>query len=337
MSLFKDTGLEVFDYDSDSMAALVDTDTNALVDASIALKSMFRVEDFRGRTLKESLGCTMFHGEYCGNSTFRAENRDKKVVYCQYFNKRFFVSKYKLQNDFKNLEAVVFEEIPAGEVASQSCLKIESAFRHEIFNMLNSLTYSMMEIQDSGCGKCEPVVENSAKQLNRLSSVLDNCFKYRTFQDIFSHRNESDIAITDIINEIFTIEKGRMAAKGMTANIEGENEYGSAVNLFADINRRDKFLLYMMFSNLIKNAATYGQDNTGITVAYSVEGSRPVIRVQNRGEIPENLRAKFFEKNKDHYQGSGMGLYLTGYLAELLGAEVCLEERTDIVSVKISL
>ncbi len=69
-------------------------------------------------------------------------------------------------------------------------------------------------------------------------------------------------------------------------------------------------LLYMLFSNLIKNAVEASPRNGEITIR--LKDSNPVeIAIQNKGAVPEEIRDRFFEKHvtKGKMGGTGLGTY----------------------------
>ncbi|MBF0502132.1 MAG: hybrid sensor histidine kinase/response regulator [Candidatus Riflebacteria bacterium] len=82
----------------------------------------------------------------------------------------------------------------------------------------------------------------------------------------------------------------------------------------------EEFLYYCLFLNLIKNAMEASPEKQAVTVTIS-SGDRISIEVKNRGEIPPEIRNRFFEKYVTHGKdsGTGLGVYSAQLMAKTLG------------------
>jgi signal transduction histidine kinase len=89
---------------------------------------------------------------------------------------------------------------------------------------------------------------------------------------------------------------------------------------------KDKFLVegeellcYVMLSNLIKNALEASSDRECVRVTFDVEEHDAIIRIHNKGVVPEPVRDGFFGKyvtfGKD--KGTGLGTYSSRLIAEI--------------------
>jgi signal transduction histidine kinase len=101
------------------------------------------------------------------------------------------------------------------------------------------------------------------------------------------------------------------------------------VRIYADPSRTVQVL-----TNLLDNAAKYSPDGSPVTLAWLVEGDRAVIRVIDQGSgIPEQGRRQLFTRfgrvpgstMRAGRVGTGLGLYLSRRLAEIMGGDLDLE------------
>ncbi len=94
--------------------------------------------------------------------------------------------------------------------------------------------------------------------------------------------------------------------------------------------RGEETLCYSLLANLVKNAMEASPPNALILIAFDEEEGRPTVRITNEGEVPEEMRPRFFAKfataGKEH--GTGLGTYSARRIAELLGGSV--ELLTDV-------
>lgn len=93
-----------------------------------------------------------------------------------------------------------------------------------------------------------------------------------------------------------------------------------------------------VFFNLLSNALKYTPDNGAIDVSYAVDGNNLVFRVADTGEgISErdlgNIFDRFFQVDRIHPKGSGIGLSLAKAFVELHGGTIAVESTLNKGSV----
>ncbi|MEE9126624.1 MAG: ATP-binding protein, partial [Planctomycetota bacterium] len=104
------------------------------------------------------------------------------------------------------------------------------------------------------------------------------------------------------------------------------------IQVFADHSR----VLQVIF-NLLSNAIKYSPDGRAVTLRASANPLAAVIEVEDEGDgVPKSSRARLFSKftrlphNQQHaVEGSGMGLYLSKQLVELMGGNIGYHQRDD--------
>ena len=104
--------------------------------------------------------------------------------------------------------------------------------------------------------------------------------------------------------------------------------------------RAENRLLEAVISNLLKNAAEASPEGEEVSVTLALEGEDTVVTLRNKGEVPPEVRERFFEKyatwGKTH--GSGLGTYSARLMVRSLGGSIALRtEEPDFTSVVLRL
>lgn len=102
----------------------------------------------------------------------------------------------------------------------------------------------------------------------------------------------------------------------------------------------EKLLCYSLFYNLILNAVQASDVGGRIAVSLSTESATHTIRITNPGEVPIEIRGRFFEKYVTHgkQEGSGLGTYSAWLAVQAHGGSIVLEsDRPGFTTVVVSL
>ncbi len=88
----------------------------------------------------------------------------------------------------------------------------------------------------------------------------------------------------------------------------------------------ERRLLDAVFSNLLKNAAEASPEGGEILVRLELDGAIAVAAIRNRGEVPAEVRDRFFEKyataGKTH--GTGLGTYSARLMVRTMGGALAM-------------
>jgi signal transduction histidine kinase len=156
---------------------------------------------------------------------------------------------------------------------------------------------------------------NSILQYGRIES-----------QGVELHKQSKDI--NQILNDV--IKKHEFLAKVKKIKITTELEPMFPVSVDVD-------LIKQVFSNLIENAIKYSTEESTVTVKSREEGDKVVIEVTDNGmgipaeDLP-NIFMKFYRSHNvktSTIKGTGLGLYLAQYFAELHKGEISVVSNTD--------
>ncbi|MEQ1722984.1 MAG: ATP-binding protein [Pseudobdellovibrio sp.] len=156
---------------------------------------------------------------------------------------------------------------------------------------------------------------NSILQYGRIES-----------QGVELHKQSKDI--NQILNDV--IKKHEFLAKVKKIKITTELEPMFPVSVDVD-------LIKQVFSNLVENAIKYSLEESTVIVKSREEGDKVVIAVTDNGmgipaeDLP-NIFMKFYRSHNvktSTIKGTGLGLYLAQYFAELHKGEISVVSNTD--------
>ncbi len=173
------------------------------------------------------------------------------------------------------------------------------------------------------------------EQSNRLINLVENMLSVTKLQNSKENLIYKEIQIKPVIEMISSIVKNQYKDKKI--NIEIPN---TTPTILAD---KDKFQQIM--TNLIENAAKYGDDNTTITVKAYINKDMVSIKVTNQGiEIPKEDYEKIFTKFSRidnpltrKVQGSGLGLYITKNLVEKMQGQISVQSENHKTTFEVNL
>jgi signal transduction histidine kinase len=173
--------------------------------------------------------------------------------------------------------------------------------------------------------KQQKLVENTIRETNRLDQLCNNILlasqletqRYRLFKEPL----DLSCLLESGIREI----QARIPTHTITADIKP--------HIWVE---GDKFMLQMILSNLVENAAKYAPKQTSINVKLYEAGHLLKWQVADEGPgIPPEERERIFLKfyrigneNTRKAKGSGLGLFLTQKILAQHGASILVKDNT---------
>ncbi|MFP5222028.1 MAG: MASE3 domain-containing protein [Acidobacteriota bacterium] len=84
---------------------------------------------------------------------------------------------------------------------------------------------------------------------------------------------------------------------------------------------------WSMLGNLLENAIQASPPDAAVTVALQRQDGQALISITNKGAVPHDIRARFFEKyaTSGKSRGTGLGTYSARLIAETLGGSIALD------------
>ncbi|MFX0108642.1 MAG: sensor histidine kinase [Candidatus Hodarchaeota archaeon] len=110
--------------------------------------------------------------------------------------------------------------------------------------------------------------------------------------------------------------------KNLKINITAEEEIGS----FGVTSN----LIGPVFTNLFRNASQHCGSSPVVDIHISKRNGQFLVIAEDNGPgIPENLKEQVFERGFTTRDATGMGLYLSKKILELLGGQISLDEKQE--------
>jgi len=173
-------------------------------------------------------------------------------------------------------------------------------------------------------GKQHRLLDNTIRETNRLDQLCNNILlasqmesdRYQLFREELDFSLLLEAGVREIQDRIQT--------------------HTIQAHILPDVwLNGDKFMLQIMLSNLIENAAKYSPKNTVIDVVLTETGNQLKLRVTDQGPgIPEDERSRIFLKfyrigneNTRKSKGSGLGLFLTQKIVQQHGGTILVKDN----------
>ncbi len=173
------------------------------------------------------------------------------------------------------------------------------------------------------------------EQSNRLINLVENMLSVTKLQGAKENLIYKEVSIKPVVEMIASIVKNQYKDKSFKIDINSK-----VPNILVD---KDKFQQIM--TNLMENAAKYGDEGSVIEVRAAYVPENVCIEVINSGiEIPKEDYEKIFTKFSRidnpltrKVQGSGLGLYITKSLVEKMSGKIFVTSGNGITKFSVSM
>ncbi len=173
------------------------------------------------------------------------------------------------------------------------------------------------------------------EQSNRLINLVENMLSVSKLQNTKETLIYKEIFIKPVIETVVSIVKTQYDDKKFDISISP-----NTLPILAD---KDKF--EQILTNIIENAAKYGDTNSTISIKTETIDDNVSIKITNTGiEIPKSDYEKIFTKFSRidnpltrKVQGSGLGLYITKNLVEKMGGKIFVQSENHTTTFEINL
>ncbi|QTA79307.1 Two component system response regulator/histidine kinase [Desulfonema limicola] len=217
-------------------------------------------------------------------------------------------------------------------IIEASCLRedVEHIMRHDLKSPLNSIIV-LPEIMMEHKNLPEEIIENlkqieeaGLKMLDMINLSLDIIKMERGVYEF----EAVDVNILNLIRKVINENHYIMKQKGLSFNIDMSKNPEKNEDIF--LVRGENLLCYTMLSNLIKNAVEASPEDEKIIINMNHEKNQGIINIQNKGEVPEKIRTRFFDKyvTLSKTKGTGLGTYSARLIAEIQGGSIHLDTST---------
>ena len=173
------------------------------------------------------------------------------------------------------------------------------------------------------------------EQSNRLINLVENMLSVSKLQNTKETLIYKEIFIKPVIATVVSLIKTQYNDKKFDISISP-----NTLPILAD---KDKF--EQILTNIIENAAKYGDTNSTISIKTETIDNNVSIKITNTGiEIPKSDYEKIFTKFSRidnpltrKVQGSGLGLYITKNLVEKMGGKIFVQSENHTTTFEINL
>lgn len=189
----------------------------------------------------------------------------------------------------------------------------DQTFFHDLRNPLTAIqaTLGQIESEDS---TIQLVKSNAAM----LAQMIDSYKLLKQLEQGGYSKPLASVTAQSAIQQVIDHYKAKAEEKQMRFNVDVD----PALKYVGD-----ELLSYTMFCNLLSNAIEAGPSGSAITVQASKMEQKLLITLHNEGQVPEDIRGRFFEKfaTSGKQGGSGIGAYSAQLCAQAQQGEIKLD------------
>lgn len=216
--------------------------------------------------------------------------------------------------------------------ATQSKLVFFTNVSHDLRTPLTLIAEPVAQLAaaDNLTPQQHALIRIADKNTRILQRLINQILDFRKFENGKLALKPSEIdfskAVRDWMESFYAVAAKRDIKLTLTAD-------SAPLPIAVDAEKMER-----VFFNLLSNAFKYTPDNGSIDVSYFTDGKALTFKVTDTGEgIAErdlgNIFDRFFQVDRVHPQGSGIGLSLTKAFVELHGGTITVESALNKGSV----
>ncbi|WP_456086690.1 hybrid sensor histidine kinase/response regulator transcription factor [Parabacteroides sp.] len=214
------------------------------------------------------------------------------------------------------------------EHATQSKLMFFTNVSHDLRTPLTLIAEPVAQLARAGnlTPQQHTLINMADKNVRILQRLINQILDFRKYENgkLNLHLSETDFcqAVHDWIESFYTIARKRDIKLVLETP-----EPDVPLSLALDPEKMER-----VFFNLLSNAFKYTPDNGTITVSYAYDEQNLTLKVADTGEgISErdlgNIFDRFYQADRVHPNGSGIGLALAKAFVELHGGTISVESE----------
>lgn len=237
-------------------------------------------------------------------------------------HQKILVEQNKLLAQQRDTEKTLNEQL---EAATQSKLVFFTNVSHDLRTPLTLIAEPVEQLADADylTPQHHALMKIANKNVKILKRLINQILDFRKYENGKLQVNLTEVHIADLINdwtESFT-EIARKREIKLTIDISIDHETTLAI---------DTEKIERVFFNLMSNAFKYTADNGKIHFVCSCDESRLIFSVEDTGqgiavEDLGNIFDRFYQVDKVHPNGSGIGLSLAKAFVELHDGSIDVE------------
>ena len=218
------------------------------------------------------------------------------------------------------------------EEATQSKLMFFTNVSHDLRNPLTLIAEPVAQLASASnlTEQQHTLMKIADKNVRILRRLINQILDFRKYENdkLTLHLSEIDFgkAVGDWMESFYSLARKR----DIRLSLDAPSDCGE-VFVAVDAEKIER-----VFFNLLSNAFKYTPDNGSITVRYRLEEDSLVLSVADTGEgISErdlgNIFDRFYQVDRVHPKGSGIGLFLSKAFVELHGGSIGVDKPVVLV------
>jgi len=220
---------------------------------------------------------------------------------------------------------------------NEKILSLVKALSHDVRGSLLSISATLKLLSRGYYGKMDEAVVRRIKELfSRTSGLIGVTEEYLGRSFSVNNDVNAEVESLDLMKDVLipVLKELSSELKGHRLMIDHRLHATSSKPISVRMNG---IWLKMVFRNLLRNAAKYGDKEGMITIGFEDRSSCYRLNVFNSGKpIPEDYRERLFTKSIGHMKGqdgngetggTGLGLYLINGVIRKLGGEIWYEAK----------
>ncbi|MBK6650579.1 MAG: response regulator [Betaproteobacteria bacterium] len=234
----------------------------------------------------------------------------------------------------KDLQAEYDDMVDAAQLRDD----VDRITRHDLKGPLSGVLGMVQNlIQDEDIGHKQVaqlrLIEEASMQLLNMISLSAELYKIETGRFVLK---AAPIRIGEVLRRIAEMYRFTYAEKQIVVSVDTDMPVGAEFPLA----KGDATLCYSVFQNLIKNACEAAPNSSKVAIRL-LDQSPIKIVIENKGAVPQSVRARFFEKFVTHGKegGTGLGTYSAKLLteAQLGNIELNVRDDTNTTTITVTL
>ena len=220
------------------------------------------------------------------------------------------------------------------EDATQSKLMFFTNVSHDLRTPLTLIAEPVAQLVSASnlTASQHVLIKIADKNVRILQRLINQILDFRKYENGKLDLHLTEVDFRQTIND-WTESFVQLARKRDIKLRLETPESDAPIDLAIDVEKMER-----VFFNLVSNAFKYTRDNGSITISYAIADGWLTLRVADTGEgISErdlgNIFDRFYQVDRIHPKGSGIGLSLAKAFVELHGGSINVESELNKGSV----
>ncbi len=222
------------------------------------------------------------------------------------------------------------------EDATQSKLVFFTNVSHDLRTPLTLIAEPVAQLASASnlTDSQHVLIKIADKNVRILQRLINQILDFRKYENGKLNLHLTEIDFRQTVND-WTESFVQLARKRNIKLRLDAPKGNDPINVAVDVEKMER-----VFFNLVSNAFKYTRDNGAITISYTINDGKLTLKVADTGEgISErdlgNIFDRFYQVDRIHPKGSGIGLSLAKAFVELHGGTITVESELNKGSVFI--